>query len=220
MANARSEDFKLENLRLSFPNLDKPRNTEDDPKKPPKMKYSATLLYPKSGDLPAKTASGEKVSVADIAVRVATEQWGDKAVQWIKDGLIRSPFLDGDGPQGVNKKSGERHAGYAGHKFIRAAANEDRQPRCVDRKVLPYKDAAAIRDGLYAGCYVHAVVNLFAWENEKGGKGLSFGLQMVQFAKDGERLAGGGGASPDAFFESIPDDGDATAISDAGGLFS
>lgn len=209
MANARSEDIKIEGLRLTFPNLDKARNTETDADKPPKLKFGASLLYPKGQALVGKSATGEKVDVAELAVKVATEQWGDKAVQWIKDGVIKSPFLDGDGPQGLSKKTGERHAGYAGHKFIRTSANEDRQPRCVDRKVLPYKDAAAIRDGLYPGCYVNVVVNLFAWENAKGGKGLSFGLSMVQFNKDGERLGGGGGANPDSFFEAIPDEGDA-----------
>jgi hypothetical protein len=53
---------------------------------------------------------------------------------------------------------------------------------------------------------VYAVVNAYTWDNPKNGKGVSFGVNMVQVAKDGERL-GGGGLDPSAHFEAIPDDG-------------
>ena len=75
---------------------------------------------------------------------------------------------------------------------------------------------------MYSGCYVYAVVNAFTWENKEKGKGISFGLSMAQFVKDGENL-GGGGADPEEFFEVIPDTGDAPASTKsgagAGGLF-
>lgn len=219
MAMARSEEFKLENMRLSFPNLVKPQQIED--KGVVKVKYNATLLWPKTAGglgLFGKTASGEKLDIASVALKVATEQWGEKAGEWIKNGTIKTPFLDGDGPQGVNKKSGERHAGYEGHRFIRTSANEDRKPRLFDKKLNPVTDL----DTLYPGCYVNAVVNMYAWEHPQNGKGLSFGVSLVQFAKDGERL-GGGGVNPSDFLESIDDEGEApaetTTGAGAGGLF-
>lgn len=219
MAFSRSEDFKLENMRLSFPNLVKPQQMEENGVI--KLKYNATLLWPKGAQglgLFGKTASGEKVDVAALALKVATEQWGEKAAEWIKSGIIKTPFLDGDGPQGVSKKSGERHAGYEGHRFIRTGANEDRKPKLFDKKLNPVGDA----DVLYPGCFVNAVVNMYAWEHPKNGKGLSLGLNLVQFAKDGDRL-GGGGANADDFFTAIEDEGDApdstTGGAGAGGLF-
>jgi len=45
---------------------------------------------------------------------------------------------------------------------------------------------------------------------------VSIGLNMVQFAKDGERLGGDGGASPDAFFQGAKGAPESTKTSGAG----
>lgn len=226
MAMERSPDFKLESMRLSFPNLLKPQKMEENGVV--KLKYNGTFLWPKTaGGLGLFGIDGQKnkIDVADLALKTAVAQWGDKAAEWIKNGTIKTPFLDGDGPQGASKKTGERHAGYAGHRFIRAGANEDRQPQLFtnrkgsDGKLVPVTEA----DQLYPGCFVNVVVNLYCWEHTKNGKGLSFGLNMVQFAKDGERL-GGGGSSASDFFDGIEDTGEAPAATQGGegaaGLFS
>lgn len=211
MANARSQDFKLENVRGAFlQNIYKPQKIEENGVI--KFKFNGTFLWPKTVDLMGVTADRKTFKVMDEAVRVATEQWGDKAVEWIKGGVIKNPFLDGDGPQAVSKKSGERHAGFAGHRFIRASANEDRPPKLylgtlgADGKLVESKNPSDI----YSGCFVHIVVNLYAWEHPKNGKGLSFGLNMVQFAKDGEKL-GGSPPSADSFFEGVPASASAAA---------
>lgn len=203
---ARSEDIKTPLARLSFPNLLKPQVNKDDAGNTTE-KYNCVLLFPKTTDISA---------LKNAVATVAKEQWGDKAAQWIKDGLIKHPFLDGDGPQGLSKKTGERHAGYAGTTFIRCATTL--KPKVVDRKVQPIVDP----EDLYAGCYVYAVVNCYTWENPKNGKGVSFGISLMQVAKDGERL-GGGGADPSQHFESIPDEDDTSggpAPKDAGDMFN
>jgi hypothetical protein len=202
--NARSADFKLPLARLSYPNLFKPQ-VKDDGKK----QFNATLLIPKSADLAELKAA---------IVGVAKEAWPANGVDRLQKGLIKSPLLDGDGPQGLNKKTGERHAGYAGHWFVRVIANEDRPPRLFNRKLLP-----ATTDDIYAGCYVFAVVNAFSWSNPKNGDGISLGMTYVQAAKDGERL--GGGAPPaDKFLSALADEGDAPAEAKGGagaaGLFA
>lgn len=223
MANARSQDFKIENVRGAFLNILRPQKREENGVV--KLRYNGTFLWPKSVTLTGKTSDGKDINVAEEAVRVATEQWGDKAVEMIKNGVIKSPFLDGDGPQGVSKKNGERHKGFEGHKFLRASANEDRQPQAFDNKLGADGKLVKLTDParLYSGAYYHIVVNLFAWEHPQNGKGLSFGLNMVQFAKDGEKL-GGGGASADEFFTGVADKGAAPASTangaGAGGLFA
>lgn len=213
---ARSQDFKLENMRGSFLWLFKPQKNTDDNGNVV-LKYNGTFLWPKTVELTAVTADKQSMKVADIAVQVATEAWGANAVELIKSGVIKNPFLDGDGPQGVSKKTGQRHDGFAGHKFLRASANEDRPPKLylgklgADGKLVEAKDPSSI----YSGCYVHLVTNLFAWEHPKNGKGLSFGLNMVQFAKDGEKL-GSGPADPDSFFEGVPGRSAATTAAASG----
>ena len=203
---ARSEDVKGPLGRLAFANgLFELQTTQSG-----KKQWNVTILYEKGSDI--------KV-LEEAALKAATEEWGDKAIQWLKDGLIKSPFLDGDGKQGLSKKTGERHAGYAGTKFIRCQSGEEYRPRIFNRKVLP-----AAKDECYSGCYAYPVVNAYTWDNKEQGKGISFGISMLQIAKDGERLGGaGGGGDPTEYFEKIEDEGDtpdaAKTASGAAGLF-
>ncbi|NKD45366.1 DUF2815 family protein [Haematospirillum jordaniae] len=204
---ARSEDIKTKLARLAFTqSLFKPQERDNG-----KKQFGCSLLFPKSEDLSA---------LQNAALKAATDEWGEKAVQWIKDGIIHSPFLDGDGPQGLNKKTGERHAGFAGHRFIRVISGEDYPPKLFNKAVRPISS----QEELYSGCYGFAVVNAFTWENKEKGKGISFGVSMIQVAKDGEKLGGGGGASPEHFFNTIEDEGEAPAETKDGkgaaGLFS
>lgn len=204
---ARSEDLKTPLARIAFTDdLFKPRAGDSGVEK-----WGCTLLFPKGTDLTA---------LHNAALEAAKLEWGDKAVQWIKDEVIKSPFLDGDGKQAISKKTGERHAGFAGHTFIRVSSGAEYRPKLVDRKVLPITS----KDGpLYSGCYGYAVVNAYTWDNASQGKGISFSLSMIQVAKDGDRLGGGGGVDVDKWAEKIEDEGEAPASTKsgagAGGLF-
>lgn len=203
---ARSEDIKTPLARVAFADgLFKLQENDSGRKS-----WGCSLLFVK-GDpgLPKLHAA---------ALDAATQEWGDKAAQMIKDGLIKSPFLDGDGPQGKSKKSGEPHAGFPGTTFIRVVSGEEYRPKLVNQKVLPITS----QEELYSGCYVYAVVNAFTWENREKGKGISFGVSMLQKVKDGDRLGGAGG-NPEEYFEKIDDEGDAPAATKSGqgaaGLF-
>jgi hypothetical protein len=174
------------------------------------LQWQCSLLIPKSMDRAALEAN---------ALDAAVQEWGDKAKGWLKDEVIKNPFLDGDGKQGISKKTGERHPGYEGHWFIRCNSGEAYRPKLVDRQVLPITS----KDQLYSGCYVNAVVACYTWDNKEQGKGLTFGISMVQFVRDGDRLGGGGAGNPEEYFEKIPDEGNAPAETKtgkgAGGLF-
>ena len=206
---ARSEDVKTPLAIASFTgDLFKARERDIGAKG-----FGVTLLFPKTTSL---------AELEGVALAAAKEEWGEKAVQWIKDGVIKTPFLDGDGPQGVSKKSGERHAGYAGHRFIRCTSGVDYKPKVFDKRRNPVLD----QDGCTSGSHVYAVVNAYTWDNAQNGKGISFGVSLVQVAKLAEGadvLGGGGGADPDKFFDKIDDEGEAPAETKggagAGGLF-
>lgn len=175
-----------------------------------KKQWNVTILFPKSLDL---------APLHNLALEAAKEEWGDKAVQMIKDGIIKSPFLDGDGKQGKSKKTGEAHNGFPGHTFVRCTSGEEYRPKLLNGKLLPI----ASKDELKSGDYGYAVLNAFTWENRENGKGITFGISMALKAKDGESLGGGGGGSPDDYFEKIEDEGAAPdetkAGAGAGGLF-
>ena len=189
---ARSAEVKGPEAIASFTSdLFKPREKDNG-----KKQYGVTLLWPKSTDLKA---------LKDIAVSVMTEAWGDKAIQMFKDGLIKSPFLDGDGKQGQSKKSGERHKGYEGKTFIRCTSGGDYKPTVVDRKRNPVVSV----EGIPSGSRVIPVVNASTWDDPKNGKGVSFGISLLQVthvATGDEILGGQGGADPNEHFEELPDE--------------
>lgn len=175
--------------------------------------WNVTILFPKGAD----------ISVLEkAALDAAVEEWGDKAGQMIKDGIIKSPFLDGDGKQGKSKKTGAPHAGFPGNRFIRCTSGEEYRPKVVDRNVQP----VLTREGFPSGSYGYAIVNAFTWENRENGKGITFGISAVQVSKvatGDDVLGGGGGVDPEDVFEKLPDEGDAPADTKSGagaaGLF-
>lgn len=202
---ARSEDIKTPLARLSFVNLLTPGKKINGKTKKEVDDYNCNLLFPKDIDLSA---------LKKAAVDCAVSEWGDKAKQMIADGIIKSPFLDGDGKEALNKKTGDRYEGFAGTTFLRVGTQQ--RPKLVNKRVEPIVD----KEELYSGCYAYAVINAFTWTNDQNGRGVSFGLSMVQVVKDGDRLGGGAGGDPESFFEKIADEGPATKSSDgAASLF-
>lgn len=175
--------------------------------------FLVTILFSKQADL--------KV-MQDVAIATAEGAWPGKGADGIKSGLVKNPFLDGDGKQGLSQKTGERKEGFAGTWFIRATSGEEFKPAVFDGSLLPILDVS----GFQSGWYGFPVLNCFAWQNDEQGKGLTFGINMVQMSRRGENIGGGGGAAdPDQFFDKIADTG---AVDDkvrssgqgAGSLFS
>lgn len=175
-----------------------------------KKQWNVTILFPKTLDL---------APLHSLALEAATGEWGDKAVQMIKDGIIKSPFLDGDGKQGKSKKTGEPHAGFPGHTFIRCTSGQDYRPKVVNQQLLPITSKADLKSGDYG----YAVLSAYTWETKENGKGITFGVSMVLKARDGESLGGGGFGDPEEYFEKIEDQGDAPTETKSGagaaGLF-
>ncbi len=206
MANARSEDGKTPLAIVAFAhNLFEVNN---------RNKFGCSLLFKKGADISA---------LQKLANDAAVGEWGEKVKMMVENKILKSPFLDGDGPQAVNKETGERYKGFAGHQFIRCVSGVDHKPKVWDRKRVPIFD----KNDIPAGSQVYAVVNAFAWTNDEGGKGISFGVTHVQVVKkaEGDEILGGGGGGPAAekFLEVIADEGDAPESTKTGngasGLF-
>lgn len=191
--------------RIVFENLITPGEKTDKKTKKPVPYYDCSLAWPKGSDISALTA---------LVTEAAVAEWGEKARDLLKAGAIKNPFLDGDGPQAVSKKNGERYAGYEGTTFVRCGTYQ--RPKMMTAAMLPVET----REELYRGCYVFPVLNAYTWTHETNGRGVSIGLSMVQVVKHGERLGGSGGGNPDDFFEKIEDEGPAPQSSDgAASLF-
>lgn len=164
----------IKNARLSFPDLFEPR-----PFKPGDApKYKATLLVPKG--------SPQDKEIWKAIEAVAKEKWpktADKVLASIRGNANKFCYQDGD------TKS---YDGYAD--MMAFSAGNKARPTVLDRDKSPLsKD-----DGKpYAGCFVNAVVEIFAYDNS--GNGISASLGGVQFVKDGDAFSGGRPASSDDF---------------------
>src|SRR4051812_19269134 len=143
-------------------------------------KYSVVMLFDSKADLREMKACLQEA---------AKEKWGTK----MPSGL-RSAFRDG--------KEKEALQGY-GEGVTFCSASSKQRPGLVDQAVQPIID----RGEFYAGCYARATVTAFAYD-QKGNKGVSFGLHNLQKIRDGERFDGRTAAEDD--FEAVDVVGEAT----------
>jgi hypothetical protein len=166
--------IKLQNVRLSFPGLFKaePFKPGDDPK------FKATFLVEKG--------SPQAAAVEAAILETAKFKWGAKAEKII-NGIRNNPnkFCCQDGDT-------RSYDGYEG--MLAISAKSTIRPLVIDRDRSPLAE----EDGKpYAGCYVNASVEFFAYENS--GNGISAQLAGVQFVRDGDAFGGGRAADPDEF---------------------
>lgn len=166
----------LVNVRLAFPNLFEAKSFGGDEAT---ASHGASFLFPKTH--PAYKLVTEAIEAA------AADKWEKKAADVLKQlrTADRTALHDGD-----SKKD---YAGFEGNFFV-AARNKSR-PLVIDKDKSPLTAA----DGKpYAGCYVNAIIDIWAQDN-KFGKRINATLSGVQFAKDGEAFSGSSPASTNDF---------------------
>ncbi len=163
--------------RLSYPKLFRPERNQLNPESDPK--FSCVLIFDE-----AAQKDHRFLELRRAANDCATAKWGAKLPSNLK-----SPFREG-----AEKASD----GYGeGTVFVNMTAK--RKPGVIG----PDKQPADEGD-VYAGCYVIANVNPFAYD-EKGNRGISFGLNNIMKIRDGETLAG---ISAEDAFANVPVAGD------------
>jgi len=166
-------DIKLKNVRLSFPNLFKPKAFEGS-----EPAFSASFLLDKR----KHAAQIEEIKSA-IAKLVKEE-------------------LKGKTPKGTCLHDGSEKPdtdGY-GDDMMYVSARSKKRPAIVDRD----KSQLGEDDGKpYGGCYVNAIVRLWAQDNNYG-KRINASLRAVQFAADGEPF-GEAPVNTDEAFDDLDD---------------
>lgn len=167
-------ELKLKNVRLSFPDLFEPRAFKPGME----ARYKATFLVAKGSD----QAKAIDAAIAAVAKEKWPKTW-EKVLASIKGNANKFCWQDGDT---------KTYDGYEG--MMALSAGNKARPSVFDRD----KTALTKDDGKpYAGCYVNAVIDIFAYDNT--GNGISASLGGVQFVRDGEAFSGGRPASADAF---------------------
>lgn len=185
-------------FRVSFPHVfEKHSGFEGQ-----EAKYSLVMLIPEEIDLNQNfSAQGKGVSMKQAVFNAATEKWGPKE-KWPKN--LRLPFRDG------NEKTDL--SGYAGHIFVSASSKQ--KPQVVSNKKIDGQFPRLEKEDeqFYAGCYARATLIAFAYD-KMGNKGVSFSLQNVQKAKDGEQFSGRKNADDE--FDDVSDGSDDAASYDS-----
>lgn len=172
----------LKDVRLAFPNLFEPKAPNGSDKK----KFSAAFIFGKD--------HAAKAELLKAINEVATAKWGAKAGD-VLVALKASDKLclhDGDAKAET--------PGYKGNLFVNAS--NDIRPTVIGGGPDGRAPLVAAEGKPYAGCYVNAIVEVWAQDNQFG-KRVNASLLGVQFLRDGERLAGGGVAAADDF-DAIP----------------
>ena len=176
--------FTLQNVRLSFPALFEPKANDSG-----KLSYGAGFIFPPSHP--------SKAVLDKIIDEVGTEKWGQK---WP---ALKKQMAAGDSLLVHNGDAKASLDGYEGNLYLNA--NNVVRPTIVDRDTSPLIAA----DGKpYSGCYVNAILDIWAQDN-KFGKKINAQLQGVQFYKDGDAFAGGGKAAEVSDFNVMEDGADA-----------
>ena len=148
-------------FRASYANLLEPQETLNGD-----LKFQVSMVFDTANMTKKDQELWKKMKVAaNLAV---TEKWPDKKTR-PKD--LRNPFrTDKDDLPG-------------GDTFVRAASTD--RPKIIDSSNQPLTES----DEVYSGMFARASVTAFAYD-QKGNRGVSFGLNNVLKVKDGERLDG------------------------------
>jgi hypothetical protein len=163
--------------RLSYPQLLTPKAMTDSSGAPQgKASYSVALVFEPSTDLTVI----KNAIVATVVEKFGADKAKEILAKMVPGGSVKNPLR-----QDIDKKYGD------GTNFFVNARNATK-PQVAH----PYADTNGrpklmtdkeVETLMYPGCYVRASLNPF-WFDKAGNKGVAFGLNNLQWLRDGERL--------------------------------
>jgi len=162
-------EIVLKRVRLAFPDIyvAKPfKGNDDDPK------FAATFLL----DMDSQDDQIKKLK--KLILKVSSDKWGDDVPK-------KTQFNNEKCTAGLGNDLDKVFDGYADHVYLKAS-NANR-PKLRDRDNEPVtKDDPVI----YGGCYVHAIIHIWAQDNGYG-KRINGSLQAIKFVAHGDGFGGG-----------------------------
>ncbi len=175
----------LKKVRLAFPQLFEAERFKGSEGKP---RFSASFIIERGG---------EAHKALEAAIKeVAAEAWKNKAPMMLDE------FKGNSNKFCVSNGDTKGWDGAEGCVVLAAHRNEDQgRPLLLDGRKQPTTAADAV---LYSGCYVHAIVDI--WAQTKDYPGVRCSLNGVMFAAEGEAFVGGGRATVDDFADLAADD--------------
>ncbi|HDZ73518.1 MAG TPA: DUF2815 family protein [Aurantimonas coralicida] len=189
MAEKDPTKVKLNDVRLSFPNLFAPRGFGKSNRGKPA--YSASFFVPKDGK------RGEMMydDILDAIDAAKEKEWGSDSKKWPKVKKVNIAVKDGDKPADEDDDPKPEEEGM----YVVAARNY-KQPRVLDRDKTELHES----DGLpYGGCYVDGIVRFWA-QTYEGIPRINCSLEGVRYRRKGEPF-GAAPLDPDEF-DNLPEE--------------
>lgn len=191
-ANKGDPTVTLKRVRLSFAdNVAEPEKGEPRTK----GKHQGKIPYRWSANFIIDGSDKATINEVKATIRaVIAKQWPDETTR---------PKIKAD-KMCLRNGDEESYAGYAGNWYVSASqtayprgeAAPKRPFRIIDRNKVTlengsrgFPDAAS---KIYAGCYVNAIVRIWAQDDPEYGKRINASIEAIQFWEDGEAFGGGG----------------------------
>lgn len=180
----RNIELKLKDVRLSFPHLFEPQENEND-KGDPTYSFGATLLLNK------ETQADQIKMIQEAMKKAIAEKWPDGKTKIPPE---RRCLRDGEP---ADPDTGERnplYEGYEGCVYLSCRrpvkSAEAKSPIQVigPRKNRDGKFPRLTEDEVYGGCYVNAIVRIYAYDGtkNKNPNRVNATLEVCQFKRAGE----------------------------------
>jgi hypothetical protein len=193
----------LKNVRISFPRLFKAEGFQGSDQN---KKYSANFILDADNPEHKKAIKQLKAAIDAVGSEKFGKKWkgGDMTV---KGYCLKSADESLQDEKFVSDVDIEDNDGnmpsYAENAYL-VGASETKRPTVVGRDKTPLTEEDGV---IYGGCYVTAIINLWAQDNSYG-KRVNANLLGVQFKKDGEAFATSESVNEDDFDDDFEDDDD------------
>jgi len=148
--------------------------------------FSVVLLIPKTPHDHLKDPKAEGKAIREVVEAVLLDKFGKRPPVW------NDPIKDGD----TELKQSDGTPKAPGYWFINTRSDEDRPPKLIDGDKQP------VKGGWKSGDWGLVKLNPFAYDRN-GNKGVSMGLQAVQFLYTDEGF--GSAEATDEGFGVVPD---------------
>lgn len=189
MAETPIGEVLLIDVRLSFAHLFQPGKPMKNDDGEEVRKYQANFLI----DPESKGGKANLAKLKKAAEEVKKAKWGAKIPRLKADKVC---LRDG------NEEDWE---GYADHLYL-SASNKNQPSLMLRQKDAKGNWKEAKPGDIYSGCYVNAIVRLWAQDSEKYGKRLNCSVESVQFHREGKAFSGAAPVDPNEAFKEIEED--------------
>ena len=165
-------EFELKNVRLAFPDLHK-KNKDD--------KFGGSFIFP--------TDHPQIEALKKVMQQVAKDKWAEKAPAIFKVLEKKDRICLHDGEDKALK-----YDGFAGMLYVSTSSKV--KPGLFERDLTPIEEDEG---QLYSGCYVNAIIDVWAMDSKDFGQRICAGLTGVRFRKNAEAFGGGKKAEASQF---------------------